>query len=262
MAAGCLVLVPTPSGIAVDNCSLSVSSSASDRRDKLKCRGLHTRHCLGQLDLSGTHRPCDSLICGGNNVRDHRQEEATFEFDDTVRDTPYSGRRHLARYLSIAAALLLVLIPGVTISTRMTQIQSAHADPGRVAAQQQSSTPTPSPAVNSVPAPMATDIPGSICPPPPYGCPQQDPQWPTVYYGATPAQPDGGTSKPVLLFVHGAGGEAPDWWSANNMYSDAWSAGYRTAFVELTPLDTTTNTKGRRPTRIPTASPCPSRSSR
>ena len=61
-----------------------------------------------------------------------------------------------------------------------------------------------------------------------------------MYYGATPAQSDGGGSKPVLLFVHGAGGVAADWWVTNDMYTDAWSAGYRTAFVELTPLNTTT----------------------
>ena len=59
----------------------------------------------------------------------------------------------------------------------------------------------------------------------------------TIYYGATPA--GGGTSKPVLLFVHGKGGQAADWWTDtryhghNDMYDYAYNYGYRTAFVDV-----------------------------
>ncbi len=70
-----------------------------------------------------------------------------------------------------------------------------------------------------------------ICPP--AGCPQPDPSNATIYYGATPAL---GETKPVLLFVHGLGGVAEDWWTGgNDMYSMAYKAGYRTAFVSLAP---------------------------
>ncbi|MDQ2808817.1 MAG: hypothetical protein M3Z04_18220 [Chloroflexota bacterium] len=59
----------------------------------------------------------------------------------------------------------------------------------------------------------------------------------TIYYGATPA--GGGTSKPVLLFVHGKSGQASDWWTDtryhghNDMYDYAYNYGYRTAFVDV-----------------------------
>ncbi len=54
----------------------------------------------------------------------------------------------------------------------------------------------------------------------------------TIYYGATP--PGGGTNKPVLVFVQGLHGQANTWWTnGNDMYSDAYYAGYRTAFVDL-----------------------------
>ncbi len=59
----------------------------------------------------------------------------------------------------------------------------------------------------------------------------------TIYYGATP--PGGGTAKPVLVFVHGKGGAAVDWWTDtryhghNDMYDYAYNYGYRTAFVDV-----------------------------
>jgi hypothetical protein len=54
----------------------------------------------------------------------------------------------------------------------------------------------------------------------------------TIYYGATPA--GGGGNKPVLVFVQGLHGQANTWWTGgNDMYSDAYYAGYRTAFVDL-----------------------------
>ncbi len=54
----------------------------------------------------------------------------------------------------------------------------------------------------------------------------------TIYYGATPA--GGGLNKPVLVFVQGLHGQANTWWTnGNDMYSDAYYAGYRTAFVDL-----------------------------
>lgn len=55
-----------------------------------------------------------------------------------------------------------------------------------------------------------------------------------IYYGATPP---GGEQAPVLVFVHGLSGLAQDWWTApttagqNDMYAQAYAAGYRTAFV-------------------------------
>jgi pimeloyl-ACP methyl ester carboxylesterase len=69
--------------------------------------------------------------------------------------------------------------------------------------------------------------------------PQPDPPWlQSIYYGAVPPEnPDG----PVLVFVHGYGGVADNWWTAipypydelNDMYAMAYQAGYRTAFVSL-----------------------------
>ena len=53
-----------------------------------------------------------------------------------------------------------------------------------------------------------------------------------IYYGATP--PGGGENKPVLVFVQGLHGQASTrWTNGNDMYSDAYNAGYRTAFVDL-----------------------------
>jgi hypothetical protein len=55
----------------------------------------------------------------------------------------------------------------------------------------------------------------------------------TIYYGAIP--PGGGGSKPVLVFVQGLHGQANTWWTnGNDMYNDAYGAGFRTAFVDLT----------------------------
>jgi pimeloyl-ACP methyl ester carboxylesterase len=57
-----------------------------------------------------------------------------------------------------------------------------------------------------------------------------------IYYGAVPPQAD---QQPVLVFVHGLGRTAEDWWAengdygTNDMYLSAYHAGYRTAFVTL-----------------------------
>lgn len=57
-----------------------------------------------------------------------------------------------------------------------------------------------------------------------------------VYYGAVPP---GGENSPVIVFVHGYGGLAEDWWLNipfifhNDSYQRAYDAGYRTAFVNL-----------------------------
>ncbi len=67
--------------------------------------------------------------------------------------------------------------------------------------------------------------------------PQPDPPWlSSIDYGAVPPEnPDGS----VLVFVHGYGGVASDWWTTtpydelNDMYLEAYRAGYRTAFVSL-----------------------------
>lgn len=69
---------------------------------------------------------------------------------------------------------------------------------------------------------------------PPTGVPWRD----QIYYGATPP---GSESLPVMIFVHGFGGAATDWWrntkfhGTNDMYASAYNAGYRTAFVTLNP---------------------------
>ncbi|MBA3468850.1 MAG: hypothetical protein H0T53_04310, partial [Herpetosiphonaceae bacterium] len=57
-----------------------------------------------------------------------------------------------------------------------------------------------------------------------------------VWVGAIPAY---SSSKPVLVFVHGLHGKAPNWWGpteyygTNDMYDKAFASGYRTAFVSL-----------------------------
>ena len=83
----------------------------------------------------------------------------------------------------------------------------------------------------SNPAPAAA-VPSDPQPLPPTGVPWRD----QIYYGAAPS---GGGSLPVLVFVHGMGGIAQDWWGptqfsgTNDMYTAAYNAGYRTAFVNL-----------------------------
>lgn len=69
--------------------------------------------------------------------------------------------------------------------------------------------------------------------------PAPAPQGPqNIFYGAVP--PDSAQG-PVIVFVHGLKGIAADWWlnafdgSTNPMYSVAYAAGYRTAFVCLDP---------------------------
>lgn len=57
-----------------------------------------------------------------------------------------------------------------------------------------------------------------------------------IYYGAIPP---GGDDNPVIVFVHGYGGLAEDWWFQipllynNDSYQIAYDSGYRTAFVNL-----------------------------
>ncbi len=59
-----------------------------------------------------------------------------------------------------------------------------------------------------------------------------------VWYGAVP--PAGATA-PVLVFIHGLGGTASYFWTNNDMYSMAYTAGYRTAFISMN-ADNTANT--------------------
>ncbi len=54
----------------------------------------------------------------------------------------------------------------------------------------------------------------------------------SVYVGEIPS---GSESKPVLVFVHGKSSSPDVWYSDNDMYSLAYSWGYRTAFVKLEP---------------------------
>ncbi|MBN2911002.1 hypothetical protein JQC72_16035 [Polycladomyces sp. WAk] len=59
----------------------------------------------------------------------------------------------------------------------------------------------------------------------------------TWYLGATPPNADSG--KPPIVFVQGLNGTAESWWEdtvyhgRNDMYEDAYHAGYRTAFLQL-----------------------------
>ena len=72
--------------------------------------------------------------------------------------------------------------------------------------------------------------------------PTTDAGWPqNVFFGEVPP---GGGGAPVLVFVHGLNGIAQDWWTPpNDMYALAFNAGYRTAFVSLSP-DLTRNNAG------------------
>lgn len=69
--------------------------------------------------------------------------------------------------------------------------------------------------------------------------PTPDPTQPNLFYGAIPPN---GPNGPVLVFVHGLGGTAMDWWSVtgNDMYDLAYQAGFRTAFVSMN-LDNSPN---------------------
>jgi hypothetical protein len=73
-----------------------------------------------------------------------------------------------------------------------------------------------------------------------------DANYPNLFYGAVPPQ---GSDLPVVVFVHGLGGNFQDWievancptsivgckGSKNDMYDLAYQAGYRTAFMSLSP---------------------------
>ena len=66
--------------------------------------------------------------------------------------------------------------------------------------------------------------------------PAPDPAGPAnIFYGAVPTTAPGPVTSTVLVFVHGLGGTADNWWLANNTYQMAFVLGYRTAFVELVP---------------------------
>ena len=51
-----------------------------------------------------------------------------------------------------------------------------------------------------------------------------------ILYGAVPG---GSSQKPVLVFIHGYNSDADTWFVENDMYSKAYYAGYRTAFVSV-----------------------------
>lgn len=100
-------------------------------------------------------------------------------------------------------------------------------------------------AVSVTTTPAGTTTPTAVTACPNNQCPFQlppgsNPNINNIYYGYTPANSG---DKPVLLFVHGLGGVAQDWWSetaysgVNDMYEMAYDAGYRTAFVSLNPDD-------------------------
>src|SRR5688500_13114429 len=54
---------------------------------------------------------------------------------------------------------------------------------------------------------------------------------PNIFYGAN--NPASRATSSVLVFVHGLGGSASDWWTRSDMYQVAYDAGYRTAYVSL-----------------------------
>jgi pimeloyl-ACP methyl ester carboxylesterase len=54
---------------------------------------------------------------------------------------------------------------------------------------------------------------------------------PNIFYGAN--NPVARPTSSVLVFVHGLGGSATDWWTRSDMYQVAYDAGYRTAYVSL-----------------------------
>jgi len=54
----------------------------------------------------------------------------------------------------------------------------------------------------------------------------------SVYVGEVPPA---SSSRPVVVFVHGKASSPDMWYNDNNMYSLAYSYGYRTAFVKLDP---------------------------
>lgn len=60
--------------------------------------------------------------------------------------------------------------------------------------------------------------------------PTPDPTMPNVFYGATPPN---GNAVPVIVFVHGLQEAASVWWVNNDMYSTAYAAGFRTAFLSI-----------------------------
>lgn len=60
--------------------------------------------------------------------------------------------------------------------------------------------------------------------------PTPDPITPNIFYGATPPN---GNAVPVIVFVHGLQEAASVWWNSNDMYSTAYSAGFRTAFLSI-----------------------------
>lgn len=65
------------------------------------------------------------------------------------------------------------------------------------------------------------------------------PLQPNVFFGDVPP---GGESAPVLVFVHGVNSNAATWWTPpNDMYTRAYQAGYRTAFVSMSPDNTPNN---------------------
>ena len=81
-------------------------------------------------------------------------------------------------------------------------------------------------AMAPAPAPVSAAPPAPLQKLPLTGYPALD----NIYYGA---EPPGSEARPVLLFVHGLGGIASDWWLRHDMYETAYNAGYRTAFVSL-----------------------------
>jgi len=69
--------------------------------------------------------------------------------------------------------------------------------------------------------------------------PTPDSTMPNVFYGATTG--DRTSVSPVLVFVHGLGGNATFWWQQrNDMYRRCYTIGYRTAFVSMS-LDNSPN---------------------
>ena len=64
--------------------------------------------------------------------------------------------------------------------------------------------------------------------------PAPDPSGPpNIFYGAIPPDPPYPPKSTVLVFLHGLHGRAADWWTNNDVYSMAYQAGYRTAYISI-----------------------------
>ena len=72
-----------------------------------------------------------------------------------------------------------------------------------------------------------------------------------IFFGAVPPSPPNVAAPEVLVFIHGLGGTADNWWLANNTYQKAFAMGYRTAFIEVVPDGSIVTNGGMLKTALP-----------